>query len=206
MKCFREIWNLQRELNSFIGRDTVGSVDKQKWFFDYVWAANGELIELADCFKINKDGYVELVDEQNSKVEWVDVLHFLVSSMQCLLTLDEVESFVLSEHESEEHFYEHLKRALVATSTIMEKVVLVKWWVKEAKEGKPRFVTILNKELGLDLLKTAWKHFMIVGRKLGYTDEQILDLYKQKHKINFERQNQNYSIKGKTEADNLNIS
>ncbi len=206
MRFFDEVWDLQRNLNSSVGRDTVESPDKSKWFFDYVWAANGELVELADCFKVNKNGVVELVDEQNSKVEWVDVLHFLVSSMQCLSDLDEIKKIVMNvEGSGDDHVFEHIKKAHVAVSNIMDKAVLAKWWVKEAKEGKPRFTTVLDRKLGMRLLEDAWKHFMFAGRKLGYTDEMIIDLYRQKNKINLERQKQDYSIKDKTESDNLTI-
>ena len=85
------------------------------------------------------------------------------------------------------------------------KCSLTKWWVQEFKDGGELFGTVLDKENAkieaIDIL-----HFLMsVFQILDMTPEDILKIYKLKHQKNVERQENGYSIAGKTEDDNLDI-
>ena len=87
----------------------------------------------------------------------------------------------------------------------LEKCCLTKWWVKEYKDGGKLFETILDKENAkieaIDVL-----HFLMsVFHILDMTPADIIEIYKLKHAKNIKRQQNNYSIAGKTEDDNQEI-
>ena len=128
-----QIYSMQRDLNKFIGRDTIADIDKQKWLFDYTEALEAEARELKDCclwkwwvkeYKDNpNDQFNKIINFDNAKIEAIDILHFLMSIFQIL--------------------------------------------------------------------------------DMSPTD--IFEIYKNKHKVNVERQNNNYSLASKTEDDNKTI-
>ena len=126
----QKIWDMQEDLNKIIGRDTVGDANKEKWIFDYITAMEQEIAELKDTLnwkwwskEYKKHAPYGIIDKQNLKVELIDILHFLISTMQVA----------------------------------------------------------------------------------GFTADEVMDVYKQKHKINIERQNKGYNHIGKTEEDNKTI-
>ena len=87
----------------------------------------------------------------------------------------------------------------------LQKCCLTKWWVQEFKDGGKLFDTVLDKDNAkveaIDIL-----HFLMsVFQILDMTPEDIVEIYKKKHKKNIERQENGYSIKGKTEDDNLDV-
>lgn len=87
----------------------------------------------------------------------------------------------------------------------LEKCALTKWWVQEYKDGGELFKTVLDKENAkieaIDVL-----HFLMsVFQILGMTPDDIVEIYKKKHQKNIDRQNNGYSIAGKTEDDNQEI-
>lgn len=97
---YKEIWNMQKDLNKMIGYDTVESFHKTEWFFMYCQALHDEVMELLECFdiKLNTPTDIDLDkdnlnvshydismrdnDYKNAKIETIDCLHFLVSLMQ----------------------------------------------------------------------------------------------------------------------------
>lgn len=87
----------------------------------------------------------------------------------------------------------------------LEKCALTKWWVQEYKDGGELFKTVLDKENAkieaIDVL-----HFLMsVFQILDMTPDDIVAIYKAKHQKNIDRQNNGYSIAGKTEDDNKEI-
>jgi len=92
-----EIWKLQGELNTIIGRDTINDLNKHEWIFDYAIALHDEATELFNCtnWKFwSSEGrdkqYLKIIDYKNAKIEAIDCLHFLVSLMQvCDYEFDE---------------------------------------------------------------------------------------------------------------------
>jgi len=89
-----EIYEMQQNLNKYIGRDTVSSNIKQNWLFDYSEALEAEIRELKNCclwkwwvkeFKDNQeDQFNKIIDFDNAKIEAIDCLHFLISIFQIL--------------------------------------------------------------------------------------------------------------------------
>lgn len=87
----------------------------------------------------------------------------------------------------------------------LEKCALTKWWVQEYKDGGELFKTVLDKENAkieaIDVL-----HFLMsVFHILDMTPDDIVEIYRMKHQKNIERQQNGYSIAGKTEDDNQEI-
>jgi dimeric dUTPase (all-alpha-NTP-PPase superfamily) len=86
MDKLEEIFRLQRELNQRIGVHTDGlSVEeKTKWVLNYTRAMQQELAELIDSVPWKWWARYQEFDEQNARVEVIDLFHFLVSLAQVL--------------------------------------------------------------------------------------------------------------------------
>jgi dimeric dUTPase (all-alpha-NTP-PPase superfamily) len=84
---------MQEELNSRIGvnlRD-IDDDEKTKWILNYTRAMQQELAELTDSVPWKWWAKYQEFDDQNAKVEVVDLFHFLVSLAQTLgMTADDV--------------------------------------------------------------------------------------------------------------------
>lgn len=81
-----EIFSLQDELNKRIGVNTSGmdEVEKAKWVLNYTRAMQQEIAELIDSVPWKWWAKYQTFDEQNAKVEVVDLFHFLISIAQVL--------------------------------------------------------------------------------------------------------------------------
>ena len=88
-----ELFRMQAALNSRIGVD-MASLDeegKTKWILNYNRAMTQELAELTDSVPWKWWAKYQKFDEQNAKVEVVDLFHFLVSLAQTLgMSADDV--------------------------------------------------------------------------------------------------------------------
>ncbi len=86
MDKLEEIFRLQHELNLRIGVHTNGlSVEeKTKWVLNYTRAMQQELAELIDSVPWKWWARYQEFDEQNARVEVIDLFHFLVSLAQVL--------------------------------------------------------------------------------------------------------------------------
>jgi dimeric dUTPase (all-alpha-NTP-PPase superfamily) len=86
MDMLEEIFSLQAALNRRIGVDTAAMSDKQKaeWVLNYTRAMQQELAELVDSVPWKWWAKYQEFDEQNARVEVVDLFHFLVSLAQVL--------------------------------------------------------------------------------------------------------------------------
>src|SRR3954468_19108222 len=88
-----EIFRMQEELNQRIGVNTgaLTEEEKTKWLLNYSRAMSQELAELVDSVPWKWWAKYQKFDEQNAKVEVVDLFHFLVSLAQTLgMTADDV--------------------------------------------------------------------------------------------------------------------
>jgi dimeric dUTPase (all-alpha-NTP-PPase superfamily) len=88
-----EIFRLQAELNRRIGVDTSNMSDAQKieWILNYCRAMSQEIAELTDSVPWKWWAKYQKFDEQNARVEIVDMLHFLISAAQVLgMSADDV--------------------------------------------------------------------------------------------------------------------
>jgi dimeric dUTPase (all-alpha-NTP-PPase superfamily) len=93
MDKLHEIFRLQRELNERIGvrLDDLDEAGKAQWILNYTRAMQQELAELVDSVPWKWWAKYQQFDEQNARVEVVDLFHFLVSLAQTLgMTADDV--------------------------------------------------------------------------------------------------------------------
>jgi dimeric dUTPase (all-alpha-NTP-PPase superfamily) len=93
MDKLEEIFRMQNALNRRIGVKLPPPTDeeKAKWILDYTRAMQQETAELIDSVPWKWWAKYQKFDEQNAKVEVVDLFHFLVSLAQTLgMTADDV--------------------------------------------------------------------------------------------------------------------
>lgn len=81
-----QIFEMQAALNRRIGVETAGMDEKQKaeWVLNYTRALQQETAELIDSVPWKWWAKYQKFDEQNARVEVVDLFHFLVSIAQVL--------------------------------------------------------------------------------------------------------------------------
>ena len=81
-----ELFDLQYALNKRIGVDVDGMSEEKKveWILNYSRAMQQELSELVDSVPWKWWAKYQKFDEQNAKVEVVDLFHFLISLAQVL--------------------------------------------------------------------------------------------------------------------------
>jgi dimeric dUTPase (all-alpha-NTP-PPase superfamily) len=90
---FRELFRMQQALNERIGVRTEGMSDeeKTKWVLNYCRAMSQEIAELTDSVPWKWWAKYQKFDEQNARVEVVDLFHFLISLAQVLgMSADDV--------------------------------------------------------------------------------------------------------------------
>ncbi len=77
---------MQQSLNERIGVQTDGMSDEQKteWVLNYCRAMGQEIAELTDSVPWKWWAKYQKLDEQNARVEVVDLFHFLISLAQVL--------------------------------------------------------------------------------------------------------------------------
>ena len=89
----RELFRMQQALNQRIGVQTEGMSDEEKtrWILNYCRAMSQELAELTDSVPWKWWAKYQKFDEQNARVEVVDLFHFLISMAQVLgMSADDV--------------------------------------------------------------------------------------------------------------------
>ena len=89
----RELFRMQHALNQRIGVQTEGmsDEDKTRWILNYTRAMTQELAELTDSVPWKWWAKYQKFDEQNARVEVVDLFHFLISMAQVLgMSADDV--------------------------------------------------------------------------------------------------------------------
>lgn len=90
---FRELFRMQKALNQRIGVQTDGMSEEEKtrWVLNYCRAMGQELAELTDSVPWKWWAKYQKFDEQNARVEVVDLFHFLISLAQVLgMSADDV--------------------------------------------------------------------------------------------------------------------
>lgn len=86
MDKLEEIFSLQAQLNTRIGVNTNNLTEegKTQWVLNYTRAMQQEIAELIDSVPWKWWAKYQAFDEQNAKVEVVDLFHFLISMAQVL--------------------------------------------------------------------------------------------------------------------------
>ena len=90
---FRELFRMQKALNERIGinTDSMNEAAKTRWILNYCRAVNQEIAELTDSVPWKWWAKYQNFNEQNARVEVVDLLHFVISLAQVLgMTADDV--------------------------------------------------------------------------------------------------------------------
>ena len=98
----RELFRMQKALNERIGVKTNEFNDEQKteWVLNYCRAMSQELAELTDSVPWKWWAKYQKLDEQNARVEVVDLFHFLISLAQTLgMSADDVFEAYLKKNE-----------------------------------------------------------------------------------------------------------
>jgi len=86
MDKLNEIFDMQDALNKRIGvnTDNMSQEEKTKWVLNYTRAMQQEMAELIDSVPWKWWAKYQEFDEQNAKVEVIDLFHFLISMAQVL--------------------------------------------------------------------------------------------------------------------------
>lgn len=86
MDQLSELFRMQKALNERIGvkTDSMSEEEKTKWLLNYTRAMSQELAELTDSVPWKWWAKYQKFDEQNARVEVVDLFHFLISMAQVL--------------------------------------------------------------------------------------------------------------------------
>ena len=98
----RELWRMQDALNKRIGvqMDGMSDEDKAKWILNYSRAMTQEMAELTDSVPWTWWAKYQKFDEQNARVEVVDLFHFLISMAQVLgMSADDVFNAYIKKNE-----------------------------------------------------------------------------------------------------------
>ncbi len=98
----RELWRMQDALNKRIGVQTEAMSDeeKTKWLLNYSRAMTQEIAELVDSVPWKWWAKYQKFDEQNARVEVVDLFHFLISMAQVLgMSADDVFNSYIKKNE-----------------------------------------------------------------------------------------------------------
>ena len=88
-----EIFLMQQALNKRIGVETAGMTEEEKikWVLNYLRAMQQEMAELTDSVPWKWWAKYQKFDEQNARVEVIDLFHFLISIAQVLgMSADDV--------------------------------------------------------------------------------------------------------------------
>lgn len=199
-----EIFELQRSLNKLIGRDTVGAPQelKDEWLFQYLTASEDELYELAMSD-----------DPDNDKIEVIDQLHFNSSICHILnIVPADIENIFDFEAAAGTMLFDNENTIddMIAKSwrdiSELKRQIEFKWWSKFIKENPDKqFRVIKNREkaiaVAIELFIDNLKLCLLVGMR----PSDVLEIYKEKHQVNIDRQKNDYDDRNKTEADNLEI-
>ena len=101
MDKLENIFDLQEQLNRRIGvrMDEMNDEDQAKWILNYVRAMQQELAELTDSVPWKWWANYQEFDKQNTKVEIVDLFHFLISMAQVMgMTAEDVHEAYLKKN------------------------------------------------------------------------------------------------------------
>ena len=86
MDKLEKIFDLQKNLNKRIGVNTDQMSDEEKthWVLNYTRAMQQEIAELIDSVPWKWWAKYQNFDQQNAKVEVIDLFHFLISIAQVI--------------------------------------------------------------------------------------------------------------------------
>lgn len=98
----RELFRMQKALNERIGvhTESMDEAQKTQWVLNYSRAMTQEMAELTDSVPWKWWAKYQKFDEQNARVEVVDLFHFLISLAQVLgMSADDVYEAYMKKNE-----------------------------------------------------------------------------------------------------------
>ena len=99
---FEELFRMQQALNERIGVHTASMTEEEqtKWLLNYSRAMSQEMAELIDSVPWKWWAKYQKFDQQNARVEVVDLFHFLISMAQVLgMSADDVYNAYVKKNE-----------------------------------------------------------------------------------------------------------
>ncbi|MDR2806864.1 MAG: dUTPase [Puniceicoccales bacterium] len=106
MDKLEEMFELQMQLNARLHLDThnLSREEKIEWILKYARAMQQELAELVDAVPWKWWKKQQHFDEENAKVEVIDLMHFIISLGQVLgLTADDFYNIYLEKNKINHH-------------------------------------------------------------------------------------------------------
>ena len=98
----KHMFDMQAQLNKRIGVNTdapMSDEERTKWVLNYCRAMSQEMAELTDSVPWKWWAKYQKFDQQNARVEVVDLFHFLISLAQVLgMSADDVYNFYLEKN------------------------------------------------------------------------------------------------------------
>lgn len=192
-EIFKQIWDMQSELNQMVGVDSVGMgqtgshEERREWTWNFMDEMQNEAHEAKENFlhkwwvkevKEDPKKRFSILDIAKVKLEVIDMIHFLVSASHC---------YFFGNYET--CIFEYTAEVLDRSSDSSPENIYKKL---------SRIATINDPCLAIaeifDLLKML---------KMG--DEEVLNIYKMKWEKNKLRQKNGYAQATKTETDNNEI-
>jgi len=212
-EIFDQIYEMQAKLNRYIGRDTLNCPPEylKDWITDYLWALHDEATELSNCFrwkwwdaKVRKDenNRFELFDENNAKIELIDIIHFFISLCHLIIVDDDeaktvVSDLLFSQELAQNNYIINVSSSFKVVQSLIFYIILT---FEQVNSDNKSAETL---EIPLFILAS---HIGTIADILDMTPEEILNVYKKKCEINFKRQEQSYAMDTKTEEDNIKLA
>lgn len=160
---YEYLFNKQRELDAYI-EDKLESTDRDELFRKKILALQVEIGELANETRCFKFWSRKGPSEQSVILEeYVDGLHFILS-----VGLDKGLTYTsgpLTDNEMDQ------------TDAFLELYRSIGDFYSEPVQG---------------MYEKLFKSFLQLGRKLGFTEDSILEAYQQKNEVNHTRQDEGY--------------
>lgn len=233
LEVFDQIFTMQHELNTVprINRDTINAPQdiKDGWIFQYAYAINEELSELDD----SEDEYnsqIEVIDILHFVVSLCQLVNitpkdiFNYDSDGYDVELDMLAVTLLQNNSNDvtvklcdccdcrscdiKNYFDDVDiiRDMWKYLTVINRSLDWKWWSKSVINNPSRqFVVVVNRD---DIIDSAYWLFVStieLAYQNGLDLDDILNVYKKKHAVNIKRQENDYDVRYKTEADNLAI-
>jgi dimeric dUTPase (all-alpha-NTP-PPase superfamily) len=102
LDMLKHMFDMQAQLNKRIGVNTdapMSDEERTKWVLNYCRAMSQEMAELTDSVPWKWWAKYQKFDQQNARVEVVDLFHFLISLAQVLgMSADDVYNFYLEKN------------------------------------------------------------------------------------------------------------
>jgi len=162
-----------------------------------LWTMNLKNALFSEAAELSAELSGDVCDDHNIKIEMIDILHFLVALSQ-LHGVTPEDALECRDSTDMSHPPLVLNLKLFETISLLQDSVKWKWWA----DGQG-FYPEKAKDATIMLWTIFWSLCSTPLVDLSF--QTMVDIYHQKNKVNFDRQENGYNVDTKTEADNLAI-